>query len=63
MKRASYLRLRLVKENLIFLPLSLSFLFTVSIKVLRSLRGFSAMILSFLSRLNDTGLIIAYVRS
>ena len=39
---AYYFLLRLVKPKVIFLPLTLSFLFTFSIKVLRSGRGFLA---------------------
>jgi hypothetical protein len=58
--RFSYLfLLRLVKAKRIFLPDGLSFLFTFSMKVLRSGRGFSATLGSFLFSLADTGLIIA----
>jgi len=55
-------RLRLVKPKRIFKPLSLSFLLTFSMNVLRSVRGFSATFGSFLFCLADTELIIAYVR-
>jgi len=55
-------RLRLVKAKRIFLPLSLSFLLIFSMNVLRSVRGFSATLGSFLFSLADTGSIIAYVR-
>jgi hypothetical protein len=51
--------LRLVKAKCIFLPESLSFLFTFSMKVFRSGRGFSATSGSFLFGLVDTGLIVA----
>ncbi len=59
---AGYYRLRLVKPKRIFKPLSLSFLLTFSMNVLRSSMGFSATLGSFLFSLADTGLIIAYVR-
>jgi len=55
-------RLRLVKPKRIFRPLSLSFLLTFSMNVLRSSMGFSATLGSFLFTLADTGLIIAYIR-
>jgi hypothetical protein len=55
-------RLRLVKPKRILKPLSLSFLLTFSMNVLRSSMGFSATLGSFLFTLADTGLIIAYVR-
>jgi len=56
-----YFRLRLTKAKRIFLPLSLSFLLTFSMKVLRSVRGLSATFGSFWFLLADTGLIIAYI--
>jgi hypothetical protein len=54
-----YFRLRLTKPKRILLPLSLSFLLTFSMKVLRSVRGFSVTFGSFLVSFLDTGSIIA----
>jgi hypothetical protein len=51
--------LRLTKAKRILLPLRLSFLLTFSMKVLRSVRGFSATFASFFFALADTGVIIA----
>jgi len=58
---AGYFRLRLTKPKWILLPFSLPFLLTFSIKVLRSVRGFSDTFVSFLLCFLDTRKIIAYV--
>jgi hypothetical protein len=58
---AGYFLLRLTKAKRTFLPLSLSFLLTFSMKVLRSVMGFSATFASFFFALADTALIIAYI--
>ena len=57
---AYFFLLRLVKAKRIFLPLTLSFLFTFSMKVFKSGSGLSAMVISFSSEFNNPGSIVAY---
>jgi len=48
-----YILFRFVKANRIFLPLGLSFLFTFSMKVFRSVRDLSLMVVSFFGIIPD----------